>query len=154
MKAMLLAAGLGTRLKPVTDVYAKPAVPFLNIPLLYYSIALMESAGARDLVANTHYKPEQIAALTKAIPEFRGQVALSSEVEKPLGSGGGVWAAKKWLEGSGDFLVANADEVIIPSTKTIPAELVDAHKSSHALATIYVMSHKGVGTQFGGVWAD
>ena len=46
---MILAAGLGTRLRPVTDRFAKPVVPFLNIPLLYYSIALLEAA--RDWIA-------------------------------------------------------------------------------------------------------
>lgn len=151
---MLLAAGLGTRLRPVTDVYAKPAVPFLNIPLLYYAIAVMEAAGAKELVANTHYKPEQIENLVRNMPGFKGTVHLSPELEKPLGSGGGVWAARKWLDKSGDFIVANADEIIFPSTNNIPKEFIASHKRENSLATIYVMPHPKVGTQFGGVWTD
>lgn len=154
MKGMLLAAGLGTRLRPVTDYYAKPAVPFLNIPLLYYPVVLMEAAGARELVINTHYKPEQIEFLAEEIPGFNGTVHISPEIEKPLGSGGAIWAAKKWFAGTGDFLVANADEVIIPSTPTKISEFKYQHENSGALATIFVMRHPGVGTQFGGVWTD
>ena len=154
MKAMMLTAGLGTRLRPVTDVFAKPAIPFLNIPLLYYPLVTMEMAGAKEFVFNTHYRPEQITALVENIPMFSGSVHISPEIEKPLGSGGGVWRARQWLDRAGDFIVANGDEVIIPSSWNVPHAFIKAHKDAQALATIFVMDHKGVGTQFGGVWTD
>ena len=88
---MILAAGLGTRLRPYTDHYAKPALPFLNTPLLYYAVALLEKAGATQFVINAHYKPEQILELSKNIPGVRTRTFVSVEEEKPLGSGGGVW---------------------------------------------------------------
>lgn len=153
MKAMILAAGLGTRLRPITDTVAKPAVPFLNIPLLYYSVALLEQAGVDSLVLNTHYKAEQVEAVAKRIPGFTGSVAFSHEPGAPLGSGGGIWKARQNLL-SDHFFLANADEVILPHDPQILQRLMTEHRESHALATILVMRHPLVGTQFGGVWAD
>lgn len=153
MKAMLLAAGLGTRLRPLTEVYAKPAVPLLNIPLLYYSFALLQTAGElSELVVNTHHKPEQIERLAGAIPGFSGPVRVSPEPGQPLGSGGGVWKARQWLNDGGDFLLANADEVIIPSSPDVMARLRQSHRDHGALATLLVMRHAEVGSKFGAVW--
>lgn len=151
---MLLTAGLGTRLRPITEKYAKPAVPFLNVPLMYYPIPLLESLGATSLVLNTHHKPEQIEALAAHIPGSKMPVAFSPEIETPLGSGGGIWQARKHLEGGGSFLVANGDEVILPKNSEDLMKFTKAHDESGALATISVMRHPLVGTQFGGVWAD
>lgn len=153
MKAMILAAGLGTRLRPITEKYAKPAVPFLNIPLLYYSLELMRSSGQIDgLVLNTHHHPEQIEALAMRIQNL--DVAFSHEPGTPLGSGGGIWKARAHLEGTGDFLVANGDEVILPHDPQVMKTFIAKHVASGALATILTMRHPLVGTQFGGVWAD
>ena len=153
MKAMILSAGLGTRLRPITEKYAKPAVPFLNIPLLYYPLALMRSTGEIDgLVLNTHHHPEQIEALAARIQDFA--VAFSHEPGTPLGSGGGIWKARPHLEGGGNFLVANGDEVILPHDPLIMRKFLTKHEASGALATILTMRHPHVGTQFGGVWAD
>jgi mannose-1-phosphate guanylyltransferase len=161
MKAMLLTAGLGTRLRPVTDHYAKPAVPFLNIPLLDYPIALLEEAKIQSLVLNTHYKPEQIANISSEIPAAHFTVHLSPEPGAPLGSGGGIWKAKSLLttggggkNGESDFIVANGDEVILPHEAGVISRFINDHKSNRALATILVMKHPLVGIQFGGVWAD
>lgn len=153
MNAMVLTAGLGTRLRPVTNQFAKPAVPFLNVPLLYYSVALLENAGVDSLVFNTHYKPEQIESLVSRIPEYKGQVELSHEPGAPLGSGGGIWKARRVLDGS-DFLLANGDEVILPHAAHSIQRLMEEHRRNKALATLLVMKHPLVGTQFGGVWAD
>ncbi len=154
MKAIVLAAGLGTRLRPVTDVIAKPAISFLNIPLLYYPVAFLDEAGVDELVVNLHHKPEQIENLTRKIPGYHGRTRLSYELEKPLGPGGGIWKARPWLDGDEDFFVANGDEVILPSHGKVLANLMKAHQSKDALATLLVMRHAGVGTQFGGVWTD
>jgi mannose-1-phosphate guanylyltransferase len=153
MKAMILSAGLGTRLRPVTDVYAKPAVPFLNIPLLYFPVMLLESGGIHDLVINTCYKSEQVEAIARSIPDFKGQVRVSHEPGEPLGSGGGVWKARRLLEDA-DFFLANGDEVILPRTAGVMKRLRDEHTRLDSIATILVMRDPRVGTQFGGVWAD
>jgi mannose-1-phosphate guanylyltransferase len=151
---MILAAGLGTRLRPVTDRYAKPAVPFLNVPLLYYPLALLEQAGIDTLVLNTHHKPEQIQELAGPLAGNDYSIAFSHEPGMPLGSGGGIWKARQFLEGGGDFLVSNGDEVILPHDPDVIRKLVEKHRAESNLATILVMHHPLVGTQFGGVWAD
>lgn len=159
MRAMMLTAGLGTRLRPVTDRFAKPAVPFLGIPLLKYPLWLMQAAGVDELVLNSHWKPEQIAALAQSISSASLNVHVSHETGVPLGSGGGIWKARGWLDArsTGDhdsFLVCNGDEVILPHDVEILAKFRAEHERSNALATILVMKHPLVGTQFGGVWCD
>lgn len=151
MKAMILTAGLGTRLRPITDVYAKPAVPFLNVPLLHYSLAIVRQAGISSVVFNTHHKPEQIEALGRSIRETF-HVEFSPEPEAPLGSGGGIYKARRFLEGSGNFLVCNGDEVVLPLKEGAINRFLNTHRASGALATLLVMNHPRVGIQFGGVW--
>ena len=152
MKAMILAAGFGTRLRPVTSVFAKPAVPFLNVPLLYYSMALLASAGIEDFVINSHYLPEQIERLAKTVTGLAKSTIVKHEAGAPLGSGGGIWNARAELKDS-DFWIANGDEVILPRQADIFQRIQRQHQESKAIATIVVMEHPGVGTQFGGVWA-
>lgn len=154
MKAMMLTAGLGTRLRPVTNVYAKPAIPFLGVPLAQYGRVLLEKAGATSFVMNTHYMPEQIEAVAQRMRDQGLEVSTSHEAGEPLGSGGGIWKARPLLEGGGDFLVANGDEIILPHRADVMREFVTAHRSRKALASILVMHHPLVGTQFGGVWCD
>ncbi|MEK7357448.1 MAG: sugar phosphate nucleotidyltransferase, partial [Bdellovibrionota bacterium] len=154
MKAMMLTAGLGTRLRPVTLTYAKPVVPFLGVPLASFGRAILEQAGAKSFVLNTHYLPEQIEAYAQAMRAEGLSVETSHEPGQPLGSGGGIWKARKLLEGGGDFLVANGDEIILPHDPKVMQNFVAAHRSRRALASILVMHHPLVGSQFGGVWCD
>lgn len=147
----MLTAGLGTRLRPITNSFAKPAVPFLGIPLVKYSLYLMRLAGIRDLVLNSHYKPEQISSLAHQLSTIDMRVHVSHEDPAPLGSGGGIWKARQWLD-SPNFLVCNGDEVILPKDGSILSKFKAEHAKHSALATILVMKHPLVGTQFGGVW--
>jgi mannose-1-phosphate guanylyltransferase len=153
MKGMMLTAGLGTRLRPVTDHYAKPAIPFLGVPLVHYPLALMREIGVDSLVLNTHYKAEQIEKLANELSTTHFQVTTSHESgAAPLGSGGGIAHAREHL--TGDFLISNGDEVILPRRKGVMKDFFFAHQRDQSLATILVMRHPLVGTQFGGVWAD
>ena len=160
MKAMILAAGLGTRLRPYTEVLAKPAIPFLNIPLFYYSIALLQSAQKfklTEIVVNSHHKPEQVCALAKALSvasQDSLKVEVSFEKAAPLGSGGGVWWAREHFKNEKDFFVTNGDEVILPRHLQLMDKMLEQHQASNALATILVKCDARVGTQFGGVWAN
>ncbi len=152
MKAMILAAGLGTRLRPYTDTLAKPAIPFLNIPLFCYSVALLKSAknfSIHEFVVNAHHKPEQIRALAKDL----GAV-ISLEKDLPLGSGGGVWQAREHFKNEEDFFITNGDEVILPTHMNLIDDMIEQHQKAGALATILVKRDPRVGTQFGGVWAN
>jgi mannose-1-phosphate guanylyltransferase len=157
MRGMMLTAGLGTRLRPLTDRYAKPVVPFIGIPLLKFPLWLMQAAGVDELVLNSHWKPEQINELAQSMTSPSLRVHVSHEDGAPLGSGGGIWKARSWLDhrtiGDTDsFLVSNGDEVILPHDNQVLSKFREEHERTQALATILVMKHPLVGTQFGGVW--
>ena len=149
---MILAAGLGTRLAPYTDTLAKPAIPFLNIPLFYYSIALLRAGGFSldECIINSHHKAEQIRILADAVKPSH----VTFEKEKPLGSGGGVWFAREYFKNEKDFVVTNGDEVILPTHIDLMSQMLQQHQGSGALATLLVKRDPRVGSQFGGVWTS
>ncbi len=156
MKAMILAAGLGTRLSPYTDVLAKPAIPFLNIPLLYFSLALLRASRnftLEECIINAHYKAEQIRDLAQALSQKLVRTQVTLEKAKPLGSGGGVWFAREHFKNETDFIVTNGDEVILPTHLDLMDKMLEQHRQSQALVTLLVKRDARVGTQFGGVWA-
>ena len=151
---MILAAGLGTRLAPYTDTLAKPAIPFLNIPLFYYSIALLQAGefSLGECIINSHHKADQIRDLAKKLKGIKTEVTF--EKEKPLGSGGGVWFAREFLKDEKDFVVTNGDEVILPTHLELMNKMLARHLQSGAIATLLVKRDPRVGSQFGGVWTD
>lgn len=156
MKALLLAAGLGTRLRPVTDKFAKPTVPFLNVPLAFYAVQVLEDMGATSFVLNAHYKPEQIEKLARHLSAATGAAAVVSHEPgaQPLGSGGGLWHARRHFQDEENFLIANGDEVILPDAPGFLASCVERHRREKNLASLVVMRHPLVGSQFGGVWCN
>lgn len=154
MKAMLLAAGLGTRLRPVTNHYAKPALPLLNVPLIFWGLEFLNELAPQSVVANLHYLPDTIRALAPRIQKSGFEIRFTHEVAAPLGSGGALWFARKELEDSETLVVANADEVILPLNRTTLGRMRAQHESTGALATLLTMRHPGAGTEFGAVWVD
>jgi N-acetyl-alpha-D-muramate 1-phosphate uridylyltransferase len=102
--AMILAAGFGTRMRPITDHMPKPLVPLAGRPLLDHAIGRLVAAGVKRVVVNTHYKAEMIAAHLKERRDVA--IELSHETEL-LDTGGGV---KKALPLLGEaFFILNAD---------------------------------------------
>ncbi len=155
MQAFLLAAGLGTRLRPITDLYAKPAVPFLNVPLLFWSLELIQELNPSSLVINLHHLPASVKNLMTATTYKRFKPAWSHEAEAPLGSGGALaFAASQGLLQDDDLVVANADEVILPMKDGALMRLLETHRRTGAIATLLTMRHEDAGTKFGGVWHD
>ncbi|WP_374076256.1 sugar phosphate nucleotidyltransferase [Bdellovibrio bacteriovorus] len=154
MNVMLLAAGEGTRLRPYTEILPKPAIPFLTVPLAAHSLSFLRGNAIDKLVVNTYYLPQKIHELFHRLPHKAQSLHFSDEVGQILGSGGGLGNARKHFIGGGDFVMMNADEVILPKDSQILKKALQLHKRSGALATIMVMDDPRVGTQFGGVWAD
>ena len=109
MKAMILAAGLGTRLRPLTDTMPKALVPVAGVPLLKRTAVRLLANGIDGLVINTHHFAGQIAAFVAAEHGFGTEVQLSPEEGQPLETGGGILHARPYLEGCGPFLVHNVD---------------------------------------------
>ena len=107
MKAMIFAAGLGTRLKPITDTLPKALVPVGGEPLLSHVIRKLVSAGYDHLVVNVHHFPDQIIGYLQQ-HDFGVPIDISDERDGLLETGGGVLHARPFLEGE-PFLVHNVD---------------------------------------------
>ena len=96
MKAMIFAAGLGTRLKPITDTMPKALVPVCGQPLLYHVITKLVAAGYDDLVVNVHHFPDQIIHYLHS-HDFGARIAVSDERDFLRETGGGIRFAKHLL---------------------------------------------------------
>jgi mannose-1-phosphate guanylyltransferase len=159
MKAMILTAGLGTRFRPHTDKLAKPALPFLNIPLMGYSLYHLESLGLTDLVLNLHHLPKTIRVAadctTYGASGVNGgagyKTHFSDEPGRILGSGGGIRHAEKLLSGGGHFVVSNGDEVLFFKTQDRFKKFFEAHKASGAIATLLTTDNAAVGVSLNGL---
>jgi len=107
MKAMVLAAGFGERLRPLTETTPKPLLKVGNKPLIQYHIENLVSAGVRELVINTSWLGDQIEAFLGDGSRFGVDISWSRE-EEPLETGGGIRRALPLL-GSEPFLLINGD---------------------------------------------
>lgn len=109
MKALLFAAGKGTRLKPFTDQNPKALAKVNGIPLLERNIRYLQSFGIKDFVINIHHFGEKIIDFLAENKNFGANIEISDEREDLLETGGGLIFAKKFLENEDNFLVMNAD---------------------------------------------
>lgn len=110
MKAMIFAAGLGTRLRPLTDTMPKALVPVAGKPMLEHVITKLKTAGFDDITINIHYLGQQIIDFLKAHDNFGLSIHISDEREKLLDTGGGIKKARAFLNNDeAPFLVHNVD---------------------------------------------
>ena len=117
MKAMIFAAGLGTRLKPITDTIPKALVPVCGQPLLYHVITKLVAAGYDDLVVNVHHFPDQIIDYLRT-HDFGARSAVSDERDFLRETGGGIKYARILLEeGTGGLPASSLRD---PSHKWAP----------------------------------
>ncbi|QDK47171.1 mannose-1-phosphate guanyltransferase [Bdellovibrio sp. ZAP7] len=154
MNVMVLAAGEGTRLRPHTTQLPKPAIPFLTLPLAAHALGFLQGIQINKLVVNTYHLPEKIHTLFNKINHQANELVFSDEVGKILDSGGGLNKVRSHFRNGGDFILMNADTVILPKDSEILKKALANHRSTGAVTTVLVMSHPSVGTQFGGIWAD
>lgn len=109
MKAMIFAAGLGTRLKPITDSLPKALVPVNGKPLLEHVIQKLILAGFDEIIINVHHFSEQIIDFLKYKNNFGVRVEISDEHEQLLDTGGGIKKAARFFDDNQPFLVHNVD---------------------------------------------
>ncbi len=113
MKAMIFAAGLGTRLKPITDTVPKALVPVCGVPLLKHVVTRLEDAGFDDFVVNVHHFAPMIVSYIGSENAFGVRTAVSDESGRLLETGGGILHARDLLldgePADGRFLVHNVD---------------------------------------------
>ncbi len=148
MKAMILAAGLGTRLRPLTDKIPKPLLPINGHPLIHYTLALLKRHGITDVVINLHYLGDQIRQALGNGKKLGFTIEYSDEPEI-LGTGGGILKAKSFFEDESDFLVINADII----TDLDLTNLIREHRHAKALATL-ALKESPLSDDFGNLYAD
>jgi dTDP-glucose pyrophosphorylase len=133
-RAMLLAAGFGTRLRPLTETTPKALVEAGGKPMLDWTLEAALRAGASEIVVNAHHHADQIEVWVAAAAERHPGVQFRLSVEREiLGTGGGVRAAARWLHGPGPVLLHNAD-----IWSDISAEHLEAARQEDDVAVLAV----------------
>lgn len=118
-KAFLLAGGLGTRLRPLTDATPKCLVPLGGRPMLHWWLLICERLGVREVLLNTHHLPDQVRAFVRSRPTPM-KVTLFHE-ERLLGTAGTLAANRRFAEGERDFWIFYADTLIGADMSPMPA---------------------------------
>lgn len=136
VEAFVLAAGLGTRLRPLTDRMPKALVEVAGVPMLERVARRLIDAGVDRLVINTHPFAEQIRDFVASHGGWGAEVAFSHEADEPLETGGGLLRAAPLFRGDAPFFIHNADIV----TDLPLREMYAAHAAAgDPLATMAVM---------------
>lgn len=113
MKAMIFAAGLGTRLKPLTDTLPKALVPLAGKTLLQWQIEKLKAAGIRDIVVNIHHFPDMIINYLKDNDNFGCNIQVSDERDMLLETGGGLRKAEEKFRSLGVQEFRSSNEGIL-----------------------------------------
>ena len=147
MKAMILAAGYGTRLRPLTGNIPKPLVPIMNRPLILHNLLFLKKHGIEEIMINLHYLPEMI-------PDYLGDGAdwgltlHYSQEPRILGTAGGIKNVKDFFQGE-TFLVMNADVLIQVDLQ----RAISSHRKNNALGTMVVSGKMDI-SRYGVVGLD
>lgn len=135
-KALVLAAGLGTRLRPLTAACPKPLLPLWNVPLLEHLLRLLEAWGVEEVAVNLHWQPEKIRAYLAA---RQGQAKIRAAYEPEiLGTGGALRPLRSFFD-TEPFWVANADI----AAALDPSPLMQAFEAGDGLAAAWLEPKKG-----------
>ncbi|NLW25283.1 MAG: nucleotidyltransferase family protein, partial [Clostridia bacterium] len=146
MRAMIMAAGVGSRLMPLTKTVPKPMVPIVNVPVMEYCVKLLKKHGIYNIIANTHYLPSKITDYFQDGKKFGVNMTYSYEREL-LGTAGGVKNNSWFLDET--FCIVSGDAL----TNIDLTEMYKFHKEKNALATLALKPVEDV-TQYGVVVTD
>lgn len=138
MKAMIFAAGVGSRLKPWTDSHPKALVEVGGVPMLGRVINRLKDAGVTRIVVNVHHFAGQIEEYIEANDRFGCDILISDERDRLLDTGGGLRKAARWLEGGEPVILHNAD--ILTDMELLP--MLAEHRRTGADATLLVAERK------------
>ncbi|HYK01267.1 MAG TPA: NDP-sugar synthase [Thermoanaerobaculia bacterium] len=148
MKGMILAAGFGTRLQPVTHTLPKPMVPLLNRPLIAWAVESFLAAGVRELIVNLHHLPEPLERYLSDEYAGRAEFFFSRE-ETILGTGGGIRRVQPQLATEDEFFLVNGDTVQFPRWDA----LREARRALDAIAAL-TLRHAPENDKFTPVFLD
>lgn len=138
MKAMIFAAGLGTRLGPFTQNTPKALVGVAGKPMLAHVIARLKQAGVTSIVINLHHFADQIKTYVAAENSFGIDILFSDETTQLLDTGGGLLKARQFFDDGKPFVVHNVD---VLSNVDLRA-MLQQHNASQALATLFVQNRQ------------
>lgn len=138
MKAMIFAAGLGTRFKPWTDKHPKALALVNGKSLLQRNIEYLQQYNITNVVVNVHHFAEQIIEAIKKNKGWRSNVVISDETNEVLETGGGLLNARKLLEGNEPFITLNVDIL----TDLDLNKLITFHKQHKPLVSFAVTNRK------------
>lgn len=146
---MILAAGLGTRLRPLTNSTPKALVPVDGKPMLHYSLLHLKKHGMTEVRINVHYLGEQIVDFVKDSELSYGiKVYIQDERKQLLGSGGGIALSHEWLfEHDDAALIWNPDGILFPDL----TEFASQHRATRTtkpFGTLIVFPHPDVGFRY------
>lgn len=128
---MVFAAGFGTRMRPLSQWCAKPAMPVCGWPLLRYALETLRAAGVGEVVVNSHHRPEDVERVIADVEDMDLRVV----VESPgiLGTAGGLYNVRDFLTGPGEpFVVMNGDTLI----ELELASVLEHHREAESMATM------------------
>jgi len=148
MKGIILAAGFGTRLRPLTYTLPKPLMPLCNRPLIGWAIESYLAAGVDDIIINLHHFPAPLEQYVRETYAQRARFSFSIE-EEILGTGGAIRRIRPMLEGEEDFFLVNGDTAQFPRYE----QLASARRSVDALAAL-TLRHPPENDRFTAVWFD
>lgn len=131
---MIFAAGIGSRLKPITDTMPKALVPVGGVPMLQRTLLRLKEAGFTDVTINIHHFGQQIIDFLQQNDNFGLDIHISDERDGLLDTGGGILKARPFLEGDEPFLVHNVDILSNIDLR----QVYDSHVQSGADATLLV----------------
>ena len=146
--ALVLTAGLGTRLRPLTEVRAKPAMPVAGEPMIRRIVSWLAAAGVDDLVLNLHHLPGTLTAVLGDGRDLGARVRYSWELPRILGSAGGPRLARP-IVGAGAFFIVNGDTL----TDVDLAQLAETHAVTGARVTLSLVPNREF-LRYGGVQID
>src|SRR5215813_12895455 len=138
MKGFILAAGFGTRLWPLTEDRTKAAIPFLNRPLIEYSVEYLASHGIRDLIVNLHHQPDSIRQALGDGSSLGVSIQYSLE-EEILGTSG-AWDKVRSSLVDDDFVVMNGKLV----TNIDLTDVIAEHLNQNAIATLVLRENRAL----------
>jgi MurNAc alpha-1-phosphate uridylyltransferase len=137
-EGMILAAGLGTRLKPFTDNHPKALAIINGKSLLQHNIEYLQSFGIREVIVNVHHFADQVTQLVKQNSGFGSHIIISDETDRLLDTGGGLKKAAKFLKQEEPFILLNVD-VLTDLNITL---MMKHHLALNPLATVAVTNRK------------
>ncbi len=138
MKAMILAAGLGTRLKPWTNFHPKALALVNGKSLLQRNIEYLQKHGITEVIINVHHFTHQIISAINDNNGWGSQITISDETEKVLETGGGLKKASWYFENEEDFVVMNADVL----TDMNLSGMIAKHIDKKSIATLAVSNRE------------